>query len=135
MITTGVSYRQLEQESIEKFNGQGVYYGAAMTEARACEQQRVFIVGGGNSAGQAAMYLSQYAKQVIILIRSESLKTSMSQYLIDQLEATHNVEIWPFTEVKGATGEDKLEKLQLYHNKEDRDWDEEALGFVCIYWC
>lgn len=126
VITTGVSYRQLEEESLEAYNGQGVYYGAAMTEAKACEQQKVFIVGGGNSAGQAAMYLAQYASEVTILIRGESLESSMSQYLIEQINQTENIRVWNYTEVSSVNGNDKLERLCLFNNMQDKRWEEEA---------
>lgn len=126
IITTGVDYRKLHKDSLDKFNGAGVYYGAATTEGRTCMQHRVFIVGGGNSAGQGAVYLSQYASEVIILIRNESLEESMSQYLIDQLDELENVEVWPHTEVEGGVGEDKLEKLRLRNNETDKEWEEEV---------
>jgi thioredoxin reductase (NADPH) len=133
IITTGVDYRTLNEESLEKFNGKGVYYGAAMTEAQACSERRVFIVGGGNSAGQAAMYISQYAQEVIILIRGKSLQKSMSQYLIDQIKGTKNIEVWSNTEVLGAEGEDKLEALVLKNNQTNQEQREEASAlFVFI---
>ena len=87
VITTGVDYRQLATPGVEKFTGAGVYYGAANTEAGACKDKDVFVVGGGNSAGQAAMYLSKFAKHVNILIRRDSLSYTMSSYLIDQIKS------------------------------------------------
>ncbi len=90
-----------------------MYYGAARTEARSCSAQPVFVVGGGNSAGQAAMYLSGFASRVYIVIRGESLAASMSAYLIEQLAQTPNVEILPRTQVCEACGQDSLEAVVL----------------------
>jgi thioredoxin reductase (NADPH) len=86
IITTGVDYRRLPAPGIEDFTGAGVYYGAAMTEAHACRNKQVYVVGGGNSAGQGAVYLSQFAEKVTILIRRPDLTSSMSSYLIDQID-------------------------------------------------
>lgn len=113
LIATGVSYRKLDVPGMEKLYGAGVYYGAAMTEAIACSNEDVYIVGGANSAGQAAMYFSKYAKQVTMLVRGESLVKSMSQYLIEQIEATPNIEVRPFTQVVEVKGETNLEALVL----------------------
>lgn len=113
IITTGVEYHQLKAEGINDFTGAGIYYGAATTEANACKNEEVYIVGGGNSAGQAAMYLSNYAKKVTILIRKPDLSSSMSQYLIDQIQVTENIEVCGHTEVLKAHGNDRLEELTL----------------------
>jgi thioredoxin reductase (NADPH) len=113
LIATGVSYRRLDVLGMDKLSDAGVYYGAAQTEAIACGGEEVYIVGGANSAGQAAMYFSKYARRVIILIRSESLTKSMSQYLIDQIESTDNIEVRPFTSVIEVKGETHLESLVL----------------------
>ncbi|MBC8154989.1 MAG: FAD-dependent oxidoreductase, partial [Bacteroidetes bacterium] len=96
-----------------KFSGAGVYYGAATTEAYAVKGQPVFIVGGGNSAGQGAMYLSRTASEVTIIIRKPDLSSSMSQYLIDQIEKTPNIRVMPYTEVAEALGNTKLECVVL----------------------
>jgi thioredoxin reductase (NADPH) len=117
LITTGVNYRHLETEGIEKLTGAGVYYGAANTEAQFCKDKAVFIVGGGNSAGQAAMYLSKFAAKVIILIRKESLHSTMSSYLIDQIAGTPNIEVWGHTQVKEVIGGDSLEKVIVQFNQ------------------
>ena len=111
IITTGVNYRKLEQKGIHDFTGAGVYYGAAMTEASACKGKDVYIVGGGNSAGQAAMYLSKFAGNVYIIIRKDDLTSTMSAYLIEQLSGTDNIHIRPRSEVIEAQGSDRLEKL------------------------
>ncbi|WP_426489721.1 FAD-dependent oxidoreductase [Hymenobacter sp. 102] len=113
ILTTGVSYRTLEVPGIDRLSGAGVYYGAARTEARFCQEQDVYIVGGGNSAGQAAMYLATYARRVFILIRGESLAASMSAYLIEQIGQTENIELLPFTEVAEVCGADHLEEVVI----------------------
>ena len=113
VITTGVDYRRLEKPGIESLTGAGIYYGAAMTEAQACKGMEVYIVGGGNSAGQAAMYLAQFASNVHIIIRKEDLSSTMSQYLIDQIKATENIHVLGKTEIVEAKGSGKLEQLVL----------------------
>jgi thioredoxin reductase (NADPH) len=111
IITTGVDYRALEAEDVEKFTGAGIYYGASTTEAHACRGCDVYIVGGGNSAGQSAMYLSNYAGRVFMVIRKKDLSSTMSQYLIDQIKATPNIEIVPESVVGKVYGNDKLEEI------------------------
>jgi len=113
VLTTGVSYRTLNAPGLDRLSGAGVYYGAARTEARSCSAQPVYIIGGGNSAGQAAMYLSTYASQVFIVIRGESLAASMSAYLIDQIGQTPNITILPRTQVREACGENSLEAVVI----------------------
>jgi thioredoxin reductase (NADPH) len=113
VITTGVDYRKLEVEGIDKFTGAGIYYGAAVTEASACKDKEVYIIGGGNSAGQAAMYLSKFAKSVYIIIRKADLAATMSAYLIEQIGSTPNITVLPFTEVIEAKGQNCLEALTL----------------------
>jgi thioredoxin reductase (NADPH) len=116
IISTGVDYRRLDVPGAERLSGAGVYYGGAIAEAIASSGQDVFIVGGANSAGQAAMYFSRYAKSVKILVRAESLTKSMSQYLIDQIGATENIQVWPYTEVVEVFGEDRLTEIEVVHN-------------------
>ena len=113
LIAVGVYYRRLNTPGVERLTGAGVYYGAAMTEAQACKDENVFIVGGANSAGQAAMYFSKYAKKVTMLVRAESLKNSMSKYLIDQIAATSNIEVRTCCQVVEALGETRLSCLRL----------------------
>lgn len=113
VITTGVDYRKLETKGVEQFTGAGVYYGAAMTEAGSCAEKEVYIVGGGNSAGQAAMYLSKFARSVYIIIRKEDLTSSMSSYLIDQIKGTANIYVLGKTEIKEALGNDRLSGLVI----------------------
>lgn len=113
VITTGVDYRKLDTKGIADFTGAGVYYGAATTEASACKDKEVYVVGGGNSAGQAAMYLAKFAKNVHILIRKEDLTATMSSYLIDQIAAQENIHVLGRSEIVEARGSDKLEQLVI----------------------
>lgn len=113
VITTGVDYRKLQTPGLEKFTGAGVYYGAATTEASSCQGGDVYVVGGGNSAGQAAMYLSRFARKVHILIRKPDLTSSMSSYLIEQIDQTDNIEVQGRSQVVEALGNDRLEALKI----------------------
>ena len=116
ILALGVAWRRLNMPGIERLTGAGVYYGAAQTEARSCEGEEVYIVGAANSAGQGAMYFSKYASKVIMLVRGDSLTKSMSQYLIDQIEATPNIEVRLNTSVVEAKGETSLEQLTLVNS-------------------
>lgn len=113
ILALGVAWRRLNVPGVEDFTGAGVYYGAAQTEAVACEGEDVYVVGGANSAGQAAMYFSRYARKVRMLVRGESLVKSMSQYLIDQIDETENIEVMPFHSVIEAKGDKRLEILRV----------------------
>jgi thioredoxin reductase (NADPH) len=113
LIATGVSYRKLDVPGAERLTGAGVYYGAAMTEALACRDEDVYIVGGANSAGQAAMYFARYARRVVMLVRGDSLSKSMSQYLINQIGATPNIEVLTHSSVVEAHGETSLQSLTI----------------------
>jgi thioredoxin reductase (NADPH) len=113
VLTTGVSYRVLDAPGLDRLSGAGVYYGAARTEARSCSEQPVYVVGGGNSAGQAAMYLSTFASRVFIVIRGANLAASMSAYLIEQIGQTPNIEILPHTQVREACGGNSLEAVVI----------------------
>ena len=106
LIATGVQWKTLEAPGVERLQGAGIYYGAAMTEALSCKDETVFVIGGANSAGQAAMHFSRYAREVIMLVRGESLAQTMSQYLIDQIEQTPNIRVETRTQVVAAHGED-----------------------------
>ncbi len=127
IITTGVDYRKLDVKGVDNFTGAGIYYGAAMTEATACKDKEVYIIGGGNSAGQGAVYLSKFAKSVYIIIRRDSLSYTMSAYLIQQIEDISNIHVTPDTEVCEAMGDGHLEKLTITNVKtkatETRDAD------------
>jgi len=134
VVTTGVDYRRLEAKGMEAFSGAGVYYGAATTEASACINRDVYIVGGGNSAGQGAMYLSKFARNVYIVIRKNDLGATMSQYLIDQIDDTENIHLLPQTVVAEASGDDqRLNCLTLedYKTGEQRRAEAGAL-FIFI---
>src|SRR5439155_13112593 len=113
LIATGVAYRKLDVPGLERLQGAGVYYGAAMTEAASCKDEDVYIVGGANSAGQAAMYFSNYARRVIMLVRGPSLSATMSQYLIDQIKKTPNVHVQTHSQVEEVFGEQHLESLSI----------------------
>ncbi|MFE3073867.1 FAD-dependent oxidoreductase [Streptomyces sp. NPDC059247] len=113
ILATGVSYRQLLAPGCEDLTGRGVYYGSSLTEAASCEGQDVYVVGGANSAGQAAVFLSRGAKSVTLLVRGESLAASMSYYLIQQIEEAPNITVRPRTVVEAAHGEEHLERLTL----------------------
>ncbi len=118
VITTGVNYRKLDAEGIENYTGAGVYYGSSMTEAQACSDKEVYIVGGGNSAGQSAVYLSKFAKNVYITVRKKDLSSSMSSYLIDQINAIDNITLLGYTNITKALGEgDRLTELELTNSE------------------
>jgi thioredoxin reductase (NADPH) len=114
LIATGVAYRKLGVPGAERLAGCGVYYGSALTEAMSCKDQDVYIIGGANSAGQAAMYFSKYARRVVMLVRGGSLSASMSQYLIDQIKKTPNIQVETHCQVVELLGNDHLEALSIY---------------------
>jgi thioredoxin reductase (NADPH) len=113
LIATGVSYCKLDIPGAEQLTGSGVYYGAALAEAKSCADEIVYIVGGANSAGQAAMHFSRYAGKVHMLVRGDSLTKSMSKYLIDQIAATPNIIVETCTEIASMSGNGHLECLTL----------------------
>ncbi|ETK31582.1 FAD-dependent oxidoreductase [Microbispora sp. ATCC PTA-5024] len=120
VLATGVSYRLLDAPGLADLTGRGVFYGSASTEAPNCSGEEIYIVGGANSAGQAAVYFSQYAHKVHILIRGDDLGRSMSQYLIDQIDAIPSIEVHPNTRVIEGEGGDHLERLTLCDQKSGR---------------
>lgn len=113
LIATGVAYRKLDVPGMERLQGAGVYYGAAMTEAATCKDEDVYIVGGANSAGQAAMFFSKYAKRVLMLVRGNSLAAGMSQYLVEQIKQTPNIHVELNSQVSEVFGNDHLEELSI----------------------
>jgi thioredoxin reductase (NADPH) len=113
LIATGVQYRTLDVPGVERLTGAGVYYGAAITEALSCTGDDVYIVGGANSAGQAAMYFGRYARKVVLLVRGDGLASSMSRYLIDEIADQRNIVVRPHSRVLEATGKDSLEHLVI----------------------
>ncbi|MCZ4558596.1 thioredoxin reductase (NADPH) [Rhodococcus sp. OK611] len=120
ILATGVSYRQLSVPGLGEFTGRGVYYGSAVTEAARCSDQDVYIVGGANSAGQAAVYLARGARSVTIVVRARSLDDSMSHYLIQQIKQNPRIAVRACAEVVGVEGDDHLERITLRDNTTGR---------------
>jgi thioredoxin reductase (NADPH) len=113
MLAMGVSWRKLPADGADRLAGRGIYYGAAMTEAMSCKDETVYIVGAGNSAGQAAMYFAEYARRVVMVIRGDDLGKSMSHYLVERIEAHERIDVRLNTEVVAACGGEHLESLVL----------------------
>lgn len=113
ICATGVDYRRLGLPDEEKFLGKGIYYGAGSSEASLCGNEHVVVVGGGNSAGQAAMHFARYAGKVSIVIRGESLKYTLSEYLVDRINAAPNIEVLAHTEVTSLHGNEILEAITI----------------------
>jgi thioredoxin reductase (NADPH) len=113
LVATGVQWRRLEAPGIEKLQGAGVYYGGGATEALSCRGETVFVVGGANSAGQAAMNFAGYAEKVVLLVRGDGLSSTMSQYLIDQIHKTPNIQLWTHASVAEVHGESRLEEIRV----------------------
>src|SRR6185312_11595981 len=113
MVATGVQWRRLDAPGIDRLQGAGVYYGGGSTEAISCRGETVYVVGGANSAGQAAMNFSKYADRVVILVRGASLASTMSQYLIEQIEHTPNIQLWTHANVAEAHGETHLQEISV----------------------
>lgn len=133
IITSGVDYRKHPAKGIDQFTGAGVYYGAATTEAYACKNEDIYIVGGGNSAGQAAMYLSKFASNVNIIIRKPDLSSSMSQYLIDQIDGTENIQVMGQHEITEVNGDERLREVVVRNNeKGDQQTKSAAAVFIFI---
>lgn len=113
MIASGVQWRRLEAPGIDRLQGAGVYYGGGATEALSCKGEQVYIVGGANSAGQAAMNFAKFAERVVILVRGDSLASTMSQYLIDQIKEMSNIQLWAHASVSEVHGETHLEEVSV----------------------
>jgi thioredoxin reductase (NADPH) len=113
MIASGVQWRRLDAPGVDRLQGAGIYYGGGSTEAISCKGETVYIIGGANSAGQAAMNFARYAKRVMMVVRGNSLGSTMSQYLIDQIKATPNIEIWAHACVAEVHGETHLEEVSV----------------------
>jgi len=113
MIATGVQWRRLEAPGVDRLQGAGIYYGGGATEALSCKGEIVYVVGGANSAGQAAMNFAKFAERVVILVRGESLASTMSQYLIDQIKETPNIQLWTHASVAEVHGETRLEEISV----------------------
>jgi len=121
LLATGVAYRKLDAPGISDLTGAGVYYGAAMTEGETVRGGHVYIVGGANSAGQAAMYFSRFADSVTMLVRGEGVAATMSQYLVDQIGETDNIGVITRSQIKEAIGSERLEKLVLSRDGGERE--------------
>jgi thioredoxin reductase (NADPH) len=133
LVASGVSYRLMEAPGFAELTGAGVYYGAALTEARSCQDQHVVVIGGANSAGQAAVYFSGYAKRVSMLVRGDSLERSMSHYLIEQIAAIENIEVRTNAEAIAAEGEDgRLARLQIREQGGEEVAEEVDACFIFI---
>ncbi len=133
LVASGVSYRKLDVPGFADFTGAGIYYGAAMTEARACADQHVVVIGGANSAGQAAVYFSGYASRVSMLVRADSLAKSMSHYLIDQIAELANVDVRTGTQAIAAEGADgRLERLRIRDGDGNETLEEVDACFVFV---
>jgi thioredoxin reductase (NADPH) len=113
LLATGVRYRKLDIPGSDRLTGRGIYYGAALVEAAACKDEQVFVVGGANSAGQAALYFAKFANKVTMLVRGEALSATMSKYLIDEIARTSNIVLEPRTQVVEAVGAERLEAVRL----------------------
>ncbi|HEV3206964.1 MAG TPA: FAD-dependent oxidoreductase [Terriglobales bacterium] len=113
MISTGVQWRRLEATGVDRLQGAGIYYGGGSTEALSCAGEVVYVVGGANSAGQAAMNFAKYAERVVILVRGDSLASTMSQYLIDQIKETPKIQLWAHASVVEAHGTSHLEEISV----------------------
>jgi thioredoxin reductase (NADPH) len=123
MIATGVQWRRLEAPGIDRLQGAGIYYGGGATEALSCKGEIVYVIGGANSAGQAAMNFAKYADRVVIVVRGSSVSSTMSQYLIDQIKERPNIQLWANASVAEAHGETHLEEISFLcsdTNKIDR---------------
>jgi thioredoxin reductase (NADPH) len=113
MVATGVQWRRLDAPGVDKLHGAGVYYGGGATEALSCKGELIYVVGGANSAGQAAMNFARYAEKVVLLVRGDGLSATMSQYLIDQIQRTPNIQIWTHASLAEVHGETRLEEISV----------------------
>jgi thioredoxin reductase (NADPH) len=132
VIASGVQWRRLDVPGMDQLTGAGVYYGAANTEAASCKDEDIYIVGGANSAGQAAVHFSQYARSVKMLVRADSLSRSMSHYLIERIHTIPNIKVEPHAEVTEVHGEDRLKSLTIHHHDTKTDEQREA-GALFIF--
>jgi thioredoxin reductase (NADPH) len=126
IISSGMSLRKLSVPGYERYEGAGVFYGAVLSEAATYRDRPVFVIGGANSAGQAAMLFSKYASQVTMVVRGDSLVLKMSQYLIEQIDATPNIDVLTNNQVVEVLGDDRVEKIRLKNTKTDEEIDHEA---------
>jgi thioredoxin reductase (NADPH) len=132
IVASGARYTRLAVEHLERFEGAGVYYAATDLEARVCEGTTVVVVGGGNSAGQAAIFLAQHNCRVTIAIRGDDLSHSMSRYLIERIEANPRIELMIRTEVQALSGHERLERATLHHADTDEQKTLQVTGLFCF---
>jgi thioredoxin reductase (NADPH) len=132
LVASGVSYRHMDAPGFDEFTGAGIYYGAAMTEARSCEGQHVVIIGGANSAGQAAVYFSGYAGKVTMIVRADTLAKSMSHYLIEQIDGLPNVHVRTSTRAVEADGDGRLERIRIRNPDGSEETEQVDACFVFI---
>jgi thioredoxin reductase (NADPH) len=132
VIAAGVQWRRLDIPGMDRLTGAGVYYGAANTEASSCKGEDVYIVGGANSAGQAAVHFSQYARSVTMLVRAESLSRSMSHYLVERIQTIPNIHVEPHTEVTEVQGDDRLTGLTIRHH-DTKTTEQREAGALFIF--
>jgi thioredoxin reductase (NADPH) len=132
IIASGARYRRLAVDGLERFEGAGVYYAATDLEARVCSGFDVVVVGGGNSAGQAAVYLAQQGSRVKIAIRRDTLADTMSRYLIDRIDADDRIDLLTATEVRGLEGDDHLEAVTLEHTPTGDRRSVHCAGLFCF---
>jgi thioredoxin reductase (NADPH) len=132
VVATGAEYRRLSVPDLDRFEGKGVYYAATDLEARTCAGAEVMVVGGGNSAGQAALFLSQQGCQVTVVIRRPDLSSSMSRYLVDRIDADPSVEVRAETEVRDLGGDTHLTRVTLEHTPTGECWEIRCGGLFCF---
>jgi thioredoxin reductase (NADPH) len=132
IVATGARYQRLAISNLEQFEGNGVYYAATDLEARSCSGSDVVVVGGGNSAGQAALYLSQEGSRVSIVVRRSDLSSSMSKYLIDRIAADPNIEVLTDTEVRALNGDTHLESVVFEHTPSEHRYAKECVALFCF---
>jgi thioredoxin reductase (NADPH) len=131
VIATGAQYRRLAVENLSRFEGVGIYYGATFIEAQLCKNEEVIVVGGGNSAGQAAVFLAEGAKHVFVLVRSDGLADTMSRYLIRRIEETPNITLLSHTEIVALDGDGHLERV-TWRNNQTGKTEERAIAHLFV---
>ena len=132
VLATGVAYHTLEAPGVDQLTGRGIFYGSTATEAPTCAGEDVYVVGGANAAGQAAVFLARHARQVTMLVRADGLERSMSHYLIRQIRDTGNIQVRPNTSLVGASGTDHLERLRLCDTS-DGTVEEVKAGYLFVF--
>ena len=133
LLATGMTMKRLDVPEYEKLQGAGVFYGAALSEASNCIGREVFVIGGANSAGQAAMMFARFAKTVTMVVRGSSLEAKMSQYLVDQIYGQDNIDVLLNTQVREVAGDERVETIRLLDTSKDEETDRSAYAvFVFV---